>query len=473
MKGLFCANFASSRECWEPCKQVWCGKCYTPHPLDRFHRYSPTDEDGYEWQSPDQDDVSVRARNGDHLVVPFQCDLCIFRNLTCRNPFPQEPQDALLLCCIRRVNLDAVWGRESATVMATLRSATQMVKLWETAGLPPLLPSRGPFPVVDSFGYGVAIAMVLKSLEPGKYNNFQQFETIRKLRAGYSNIYMSSVSGSGSLRTMGGERAKYFLTDNPTQSLWFERFCRGCLRRMGQEVRQDWAIPLECLHALLTRLEAEWNSRIWEAQVEAAELGAFAVIAFCGSFRGPEVFMVDLHGLRKYLLATGDVPEDCVIIPLLGKFKGETGERYHLTPLASETTSGLKVKQWVKRLVYVRERQGKVQGPAFCTATGGVAKTKPYELGLMERLVGVQEAQPRLFPGDVDVYEQFGVSRSFRRGATSAARARGVSDRQVDLINRWRTFESSKGRRPQLSMHDHYSDIRILIPELVQFSKAL
>jgi hypothetical protein len=25
-------NFSSSRSCWSPCNQVWCGACYTPHP---------------------------------------------------------------------------------------------------------------------------------------------------------------------------------------------------------------------------------------------------------------------------------------------------------------------------------------------------------------------------------------------------------------------------------------------------------
>ncbi len=32
ISGLFCANFSSSRSCWSPCNQVWCGACYTPHP---------------------------------------------------------------------------------------------------------------------------------------------------------------------------------------------------------------------------------------------------------------------------------------------------------------------------------------------------------------------------------------------------------------------------------------------------------
>jgi len=51
-------------------------------------------------------------------------------------------------------------------------------------------------------------------------------------------------------------------------------------------------------------------------------LGAYVVIAFCGSFRGNEVFLADMHGAAKYLIAR-DLPLNTVIIPLLGRFKGE------------------------------------------------------------------------------------------------------------------------------------------------------
>jgi hypothetical protein len=476
MNGLFCANFVSSRQCWSPCHSVWCGSCYTPHPLDRFHRFIPVDEAGFEWRPASDQLRHMQAHDGSHLIVPFQCDLCMFRNLTGRNPLLDTPSDDLLLCCIRRVNLDAVWGREPATAEATLRAAKQLVLLWDKVGIsqPFMLPARGPFPVGDSFGVGVAIAMVLKSLEPGRYATHQQFETIRKLRAGFSNLYMSSVAGAATLRTVGTDRAKHHLTDSPTQSLWFERFSHGCLLRMGQEVRQDWALPLEVVHALMAQLEREWvEATTPDERILVASIGAYSVIAFCGSFRGAEVFLVDLHGLRKYLLELEPPGTDCVIVPLLGRFKGETGDKYHLTPLAAMTSSGLKVKEWVKRLVYVREAQNRFRGPAFCDAKGEIAKSTDYEMAIMDRLVGIQEAAPHLIPRDIDIYEHFGISRSFRRGATSTARVRGVTDRQVDMINRWRSFENSKGRRPQLSMHDHYSDIRIMIPELVMFSKAL
>jgi hypothetical protein len=336
MTGLFCVNFAHSRGCWAACKQVWCGSCYTNHALDRFPRHEPVDEEGFNWK-PDEERLRyTQARDGDFLLSPFQCDICVFRNVQGRNPMVGVLQDDLVLCCIRRINLDAVWGMEPSTVAATLRSAKTMLRIWLSVGITPSFPPLGPHPVEDSFGYGVAIAMVLKSLDPGRYADHQQFESIRKMRATFSNIFMSSKRGTDSLRSFGGDRAKHVLTDSPTNSLFFERFCQGCVRRMGQEVKQNWAIPLPVVHGLLEVLEKDWAVAQTEAEKEVIGLlGAYTVIAFCGSFRGNEVFLVDLHGTRKYL-ESPEVEKGVVIIPLLGRFKGETGDRYHLSPWPQE-----------------------------------------------------------------------------------------------------------------------------------------
>jgi hypothetical protein len=65
-------------------------------------------------------------------------------------------------------------------VDSTLRAAKQLVRLWKQ--VEPDFPSLGPHPVGDSVGFRVAIGMLLKSLEPGRYHkDHQQFETIRKL----------------------------------------------------------------------------------------------------------------------------------------------------------------------------------------------------------------------------------------------------------------------------------------------------
>ena len=473
MSGLFCANFASGRLCWTACRQVWCGKCYTPHPKNRFYRYEATDEGGFDWRPEDEQARHMHARDGDHLLTPFQCDLCLFRNIQGRDPSAHDPKDELLLCCIRRANLDAVWGGESHTVQATLRAMRQLVTQLALVGVDPKLPALGPHPVSDSCGIRVAIGMLLKSLSPGRHSAiYQQFKTIRKLRAGYANVFMASLQGTQSLRTVGGDRAKHYLTQSPTQSLWFERFSQGCLRRMGQDVRKDWAITLPAMHALQQLLLEEWEAATsLEAHDEIATCGAFSLVAFCGSLRGNETFLVDLAGLRKYLRDLQE--ESFVIIPLLGRYKGEQHTRYHLIPMAVTADSGLRLREWLNRLVQVREDQGKVGGPAFQDRQGAILSSRLVEGQLMDRLQLIKETQAGVIPADVDCFEHFGISRSFRRGATSTARTRGVKDKHVELINRWRKFEDARGRQPSLPMVEHYSDVQQLVPEMVKFSQAL
>jgi hypothetical protein len=158
----------------------------------------------------------MAGRDGDHLLTPFQCDLCVFRNLKHCNPGDGDP---LLMACIRQVNLDALWGREAATVDSTLRGAKQTIKVLQQVGVPPPFLPLGPYPVGDPFGYAIAIAMVLKSRELGRYADYQQYETIRKLRASFSNIFQASLPALHHWKVMGGTKPSRFLpTAPPTRS---------------------------------------------------------------------------------------------------------------------------------------------------------------------------------------------------------------------------------------------------------------
>lgn len=114
----------------------------------------------------------------DHLVTLFQCDLCVFGNLQGRNP---GEHDTLVVECIQKVNSDALWGREMATVDSTRRAVAQTVKILKQVKLEPPYPPLEPLPVIDNLGYAIAITMILKSSETGKYAEYQQFESIRKL----------------------------------------------------------------------------------------------------------------------------------------------------------------------------------------------------------------------------------------------------------------------------------------------------
>jgi hypothetical protein len=241
---------------------------------------------------------------------------------------------------------------------------------------------------------------------------------------------------------------------------------------MGQDVRKDWAITLPAMHALQQLLLEEWElATSEEGREEIATCRAFIMVAFCGSLRGNETFLLDLAGLRKYLRDLKD--ENLVIVPLLGRYKGEQHTRYHLMPLAATTDSGLRVREWLTRLVQVREKQGLVRGPAFGDRKGGILSPGQVEGQLMDHLQMVKETQAEIIPADVDCHKHFGISRSFRRGATSTERAQGIKDKYVQLINRWRKFEDARGRQPNLPMVEHYSDVQQLVPELVKFSQGL
>jgi hypothetical protein len=238
---------------------------------------------------------------------------------------------------------------------------------------------------------------------------------------------------------------------------------------MAQDVCQDWVISLPAMHGLMNILEGESNqaenvmTRVW-----VASLGAFAVIGFCGSFRGSEVLLSDLYGLRKFLEDTEKSGRDHVVMPLLGWFKGEQNTCYHLSFMASVTSLGIHIKRWVERLVRVQEQEGYTHGPAFCDRAGEIARAFEYEVGFIERLLEVQASDPEAISPEVDIHGQFGVSQSFRRGVTSVVRKRCIQ-----LINRWRTVEKARGRKPSLPMHEHYLDVSILVPEMIKFSLGL
>lgn len=53
----------------------------------------------------------------------------------------------------------------------------------------------------------------------------------------------------------GGDVAKFHLNNYPTTSLWFERFAKGCLSRLGQEVKQDLVISIKVMLAMQSLLE--------------------------------------------------------------------------------------------------------------------------------------------------------------------------------------------------------------------------
>ena len=100
----------------------------------------------YKWgrKKSKEDDFKV-GRDGDHLMVPFECDLCIFRKLKGVDPRVKSESDKELLEYIRRLNLDSMRRRATSTVEGNKNKAQKIIDIsaeFELSG--PLFVHKGP-----------------------------------------------------------------------------------------------------------------------------------------------------------------------------------------------------------------------------------------------------------------------------------------------------------------------------------------
>ena len=126
---------------------MWCGQCYTSDPgltiqikTLQDHQAFLTSLDQKEleiltlaWSKKhrNKDDFKI-GRDGDHTLILFECDSCIFRKLQRRDPEVGSSQDDLLLMCIRRINLDYMWSSATLTVKANRGSLNIRFKMSES-----------------------------------------------------------------------------------------------------------------------------------------------------------------------------------------------------------------------------------------------------------------------------------------------------------------------------------------------------
>jgi hypothetical protein len=483
-RDLFCANFGSCLGPWTACRQAWCPECYRYESTIEYRIIQPQDIDGEVWHVKESDaDRFLHARRGDNFSVPFQCDTCVFRILTGREgPEPGSARDERVCAGIRRIILDSFWAREEGTTTALSNGIIRGIKMCKAGGIKPesAFPRLGPFPYADKFGYAVALMMVWESQGKGKHcDDYKQFDTIRKVKTFCSNLWDVSVEGVGQGLALGfgseDKKNMAYLSNGPTSSKWMQRFTKGVRKRMGQDVRSDLPISIEVMLKLMEYLE---NAIALASDKDERDLligvSAYAVLSYCVSLRGNEGFMLDLASLI-YFRSTGekDEKQPFILAPLLGRFKTEEGERCHLLAMVSETASGLKPRMALERLVEMNQRKGRTSGPAFAGRDGRVARSSDYEAKIFEGLIFIQENCYGLIDANIKVTEAYGVFRSFRRGATTRATILRVCPITVEIINRWRKLEGSKGCKPSMLMREHYAAIATHIPSMLRFSAAM
>ena len=464
--------------------------------LDKCRINQALDEDGRPMHDCASDAIRYKIGiDGAHLMLPFQCDLCLFRTLFKRNP-RGVTADKENLIILRRINLDVIWAREPSTISKNVGYLNKLITTCEASGFSPQLPALGPFPLDDSIGLAVAFSMIIQSTCPGRHSKkYTQFATIRKQRSAYSNLYNASQEAIETGQVLSsGYQTSARITHCPTNSIWFGKWISGCETRMGFVLKQNKAISIDIIVGLVNLFKHDIilaTEKSWHRQRLCYGL-AFSVLSFAASLRGSEGLKVDLQVLMNNIhrgrtikardkqlqgvkSRLKDIPH--VILPLRGRFKGEKGELCHLIPLANVSQSGLPIRPALELLIATRKEMNVNDNQwAFVDPHGNKLMFQEMNDIILEQLEKLKEEDEQKDCYDlkgVDISEQYSINRSFRRGSATHAQNQKVPEHVINVQNRWRKVEGAKGRRPKFGMIENYSDIEHLIPTAIRYSEML
>ena len=465
-----------------------CGKCYTSENgpdffiSDEGNLFTPEGDDDRltaGWKPKGSDHKRyTEARDGDDLMISFECDFCVFFKITGRPRDIGNPRDSHLMGCIRRVILDAFWSRARHTVTTNASRFREMMTLSESLGFEPPYDPPGPLPAFDHCGYKVAVLMVAKSLSPGRHSDSHtQWDTIRKFKGTHSNQSRSGRVANSTTFSLtdskGGSLDRF--SSEICGSLWFQRFSLGCRRRMGQDWQPNRAVSNPLMLSILHLVESKIRSSTHEPdRFTFVMAGAYFCFCYVVSLRSPEGLMVDVPGILEF----GEKHLDHVIIPLLGQVKGEDHSRQHLLHCVNATSSGIPVRNWMKRLKSVLTLLERTSGPAFINVTSKRQSTTAEMNDIFHSLLSeIFEDDRDLFATDIrnttDLFDKYNVFRSFRRGSESRAVSENVSEGDRFIVNRWRKHEKSGASKVPLAIDQMYVDVSLAKDPFLRYTKAM
>lgn len=445
-------------------------------PGNGFFVYRGTDATGNEMIAPDEDLDFMVARPGDHLFCLFECDYCAFFKLCGRLPSSRSQADSRLQTFVRRANLDAFWTRRSGTISQLVSTVRRQVEVGQMFGFT-MYPNPGPVPFCSDQGMRVAVGTLWQSIQPGRRRKTSQvYSSVKKVRGAYSDMYHRSCRAIETSLVFRTDTKRQVASSNPVDSEWYWRFQAGLRARIGDSPKQDLAISHEVMLLVQAYFEAMWKVGLEESDLKTQKRAAtgflFFGFTFVAGLRGFEVPKIVLHELR------GQIRKDPrlglpahVAIPLLGRFKSRSSQQQRLVVfVVYETPRGLRIGEWVERLIAILESEEVVEGWLFQDQEGEQAKMSDhFGEDFFNALLHVQEAHPDAIPQEVDVIDDYGLARSGRRGADTEATNAGVSSEDIDWIHRWNTGGEELSAAP---MRVLYADRRQLLRTYLRYSQA-
>ena len=186
----------------------------------------------------------------------------------------------------------------------------------------------------DDFGIGITVSLLLNSLDPERNDKFVQYDTIRKLRSAFSNLWQVLVH-TNQASVMAESRNMLRVTTCPSNYFWFQYFMQGFHKRVGDLVKQNLCISAPIMTVLVAKIANMHKSD--SDNVQTVKFGFYCMLCYLGALHGNEAFLVNLGECWQLCEAAMENTEHPhILVPLQGKFKASTGLTYFLLFLSTQ-----------------------------------------------------------------------------------------------------------------------------------------
>lgn len=248
---------------------------------------------------------------------------------------------------------------------------------------------------------------------------------------------------------------------------------RGMRLRQGEIRIQDLPFTSQIVLALDEVCEDLWAASTSESEAEDLEdFMCYVLMEFCGDLRGEEVPLLSLAGILQFWEDSTKAAQPFIMLTLHGRFKGETGLRWHCIPIPVHTKSKLPNLKWISWALKRRvERDRRTTGWFFADKDGKRRKMSYYDAMLQEHMVCVQGRHKNLIPDSINI-EGFSLRRSGRSGAHTEATNNKVPENVIRTMGRWGVKELAKGTQPGLPMTQVYLRVSNAVPTLLAFASG-
>jgi hypothetical protein len=204
-------------------------------------------------------------------------------------------------------------------------------------------------------------------------------------------------------------------------------FKHGAQSLMWEIQQQNEALSAKMMLEILSEVEDDWIKapNPW-LKCKLEEFACVLLILFGATLQGKEIYLVSLKGmLSTWLEYTTSSPHPH-IMTLHGRFKGETGLRWHCLSISIHNTCSLPYKIWIAQLLWQwLLEEGHQWGWLFARPDGTLQTFSEMDPFLLDYLGHVHSADPSIKSSLADL-QDFCLWHFPRSGATTQAANKGV-----------------------------------------------